>query len=362
MKDNQFPNQKLGRRLLSLATISVVTVLGFSLKTFAAEEGCGGLLSSDDYIEGNQLVLEPKLTVFSRKAEFESLEFRKPGIGKSIIQVMYGRMPYFRWAHARPLTDKDAFELYEVFQKIISDLEEIPNKFNLEELDRDRFSAMREIIEEYIHDSMRAYNSFSRTSEKISSFTTLLTMIQSALLELLISTLIDGKKFWFHHDALEFYKGPRQTPSGKVKKHKGDHEIDIIVGRNDGRYLWVEVKNNAIGWSLSDYAEWLGTVSSQLPSNILDFHGSHERSRTFLMNGKMLDQMKAQSELKRQLSRDHLIKIILVSKNPIPTTLHEQLNRLGIQSWPIHLSARPFYPLLFQEIASQLGILPEIPQ
>lgn len=320
----------------------------------AAVPNCAHLLSLNDYREGNQIVLDPGVSVLSRKPEAGSLEDRKPGVAKAIVAVMNGRMPFFRWPHARAMTDVDAAEIVAEFQRVRDDLDSVPAQFKLDPSDRDRFESMSEIIQDQIQSVTQNYSSFSLTSDKINSFTVLAARIQASLFELFVSTYIDGEKFWFHQDALKFYRGQRMTPSGRLRTHRGEHEIDIVVRRRDGKELWIEVKNNAMEWTLEDYATWAQTLPSRLSENAREFHQSYERSRTYGMNGSILDQVKNQLRTRENLGKIAAVDLMLVSKFPISAEQHVALTDLGIQTWPIYFSAQAFLPQYFQAISKQI--------
>ncbi|MGZ3723512.1 MAG: hypothetical protein ACXVA9_11305 [Bdellovibrionales bacterium] len=263
-------------------------------------------------------------------------------------------MPYFRWPHARVMTDEDAAEVIAEIRKVGDDLKSVPAKFALNSSDQDRFDSVAGIIEEQIQAALQNYSSFSLTSDKINNFTGLASQIQTALFELFVSTFIDGEKFWFHQDILKFYQGPNIKPSGRIKRYKGEHEIDIIVRRRDGRDLWVEVKNNAMEWTVEDYASWAGVPMAQLPANVLQFHRSYEQSRAYGMNGAILEQLKVQIQTRENLAKSASVDLMLVSKFPISADQHIAVTGLGIQSWPIYFSAQAFLPQYFRAISSQI--------
>ncbi len=322
---------------------------------FATSPNCEDLLSREAYREGSQIVLDPSLSVLSRTPEASSLEARKPGVAKAIIAVMNGRIPFFRWPHARAMTDVDAEEIVAEFRGVTDDLKSVPEHFELDASDRDRFEMIAEIIQEQIRLALESYGSFSLTSTKITNFTALAAQIQSSLFELLVSTFIDGEKFWFRQDVLKFYRGQRVTPSGRIKSHKGEHEIDIIVRRRDGNERWIEVKNNAMEWTLDDYAAWAGVPSSRLSGNLLEFHRSYKRSRTSGMNGSIVEQLKNQLGTRDALGKSAFVELMLISKFPISGAEHIALTDLWIQTWPIYFSAQSFLPQYFQAISKQIA-------
>jgi hypothetical protein len=319
-----------------------------------ATPNCEALLARESYREGSQITLDAGRSILSRKPEVGSLEARSPGVARAIVAVMNGRMPFFRWPHARSMTDADAAGIIEEFRKVGDDLSSVPEKFNLNSSDRDRFDSVAGIIRYQIQSAINNYSSFSLTSDKINEFTPLASQIQTSLFELLVSTFIDGEKFWFHQNVVQFYRGQRVTASGRKKSHKGEHEIDIVVRRRDGKELWVEVKNNAMEWTLDDYAAWVGVPSSQLSGNVIEFHRSYERSRTFGMNGSILEQLKNQLRTRDNLGKNASVDLMLVSKFPVSAEQHVAMTEMRIETWPIYFSAKAFLPKYFEAIHEQI--------
>ncbi len=340
---------------IHITSLSMLVTLCLGAIAHAASLNCEALLARTDYREGNQITLDPGLSVLSRRPESGSLENRYPGVAKAIVAVMNGRMPYFRWAHARPLTDVDAVEIISEFRQVSHDIKSVSATFNLNSYDKDRFNSVTGTIQEQIQAAIKNYSSFALTSDKINTFTGLALQIQASLFELFVSTFIDGEKFWFHQNVLEFYRGPNVKSSGRIKRHKGEHEIDIVIRRRNGKEMWVEVKNNAMDWTVEDYASWAGILPSQLSDNMLQFFKSYDRSRSFGMNGSILDQLRVQLQTREDLNKNRSVELMLISKFPISAEQHIALTNLGVQSWSIYFSSQAFLPQYFHAISKQIA-------
>jgi len=302
--------------------------------------------------------MDASLSVESRKPEAGSLEDRHPGVARAIVTVMNGRYPYFRWAHAHTMSDSDATVILREIQHMAVDLRTVASRFNLDTEGLSRINTVASLIEDEIEAVRQRYDPFAPTSAKIVAFTYLVSQIQTNLFELLVSSFLSGERFWFHQQILEFYLGPRTTPTGRRIRHKHEHEVDIIVQRHDGKHLWVEIKNNAMEWTLENYAAWACCQVAQLPDNLIAIHNESERSRRYGINHSVVQQMSLQVQTRKLLDGSSGgiggIDILLVSKYPLPPDIYDSLIDLGVQSWPLFLSPQAFLPQFFQAITDQV--------
>lgn len=298
--------------------------------------------------------VDEDVALLSRRPEAGGLEERKPGIARAVVEVMYARLPFFRWPHARAMTDGEALEIFTEITLVQRDLASLINRFELTAADAERFIIVEGLLDDLLSSAQRNFNFFAPMSDKINLFAGLVQHSQAVLFELCVSTLFEAERIWFHEKLVTFYQGPRFTPYGKLIPYKVDPEIDLVIRRKDGRDLWVEVKNNAITWTPADFAEWAGVTVDQLPQNLLDFQRDQERSRAFGMSQALLEQsryqLQTQSELKSQVTAD----LLVVTRAPLPDELHAALRTMGVATWPLYPAPQSILPNYFESVRQQI--------
>lgn len=315
---------------------------------------CEGHLIPANYRMGKQLVLDPDVSVLSLEPERLSLEDRHPGIARKIFAVMNGRMPFFRWPHAHPMGDEDSSKIFNDLYQVTQDLRAVGVQFRLSAEDQARFVDVSSSLAALVQNFAQKHDPFLLTSQKIGYLSDLIRRMQSALFDLMVSAFFDGERFWFHQSAADFYLGPRVMQSGRIKGRNGDHEIDLIIQRRNGRHLWVEAKNNSMDWSLEDYARWQGIAVSALPFNIREFHQDYMYSRSFGSTQQVIVQLESQSALAQRIGRGETTDILLFSKYPFPASLQTEIQRLGIATRALFPSNQAFLPQYFEAISRQI--------
>lgn len=309
-----------------------------------------------NYRIGNEAVFSPGLTASSRRPEIGSLEHSNPGITKAINYIMYGIIPHFSWTHARPMHISEVNEILMKIHRIEQELLKIPNRFQLSKSQAERFIQVSQNISRVRQYGAQELGDHTPTSIKIEKIVSMLSELHSSLQGLLVSTLLSGKNFYFEVYANQIHPENNgdiiKTQPGRerAKKIKA-REIDIVIERMDGSFLWVEIKNNSIPWEQKDFETWCraNNCSAQI-----DLHSLHANSTTrsqYLVSNLVDHQLPGQIKYRTQMGLSDRVKILLVTKYPDNNPAFvEQLNQLGVEMWPLFSDPSPFLDSFFKSI------------
>lgn len=331
--------------------LAIYILMVASDSAFAAESECGPYLDSSSYRQGQHLTFDPAMVAMSRKPEPGSLEDRHPGVGKEIIRIMYGELSYFKWTHISPMQKSDAIKLYDKLSAVEDSIRAIPKKFSLSEEDAERFRIMSDYVTKIHKEESKNVSSFTRTSEHLEVIESMTVNIQAALMELVASVLLDGKKFLFHVHVTDHYLGFK--PNGRRilhLHHTNNREIDLIIQRRDGTDLWVEAKNNAISWTIEEFNAWCKENNCAPETDIKSIEEEFWKRRYKYFSIKGIDQAKRQVAARKFVGQEDKVKILLISKYGIPEDYRNELKALGIETWPLFIDTKPFQDELFRHL------------
>lgn len=309
-----------------------------------------------NYRSGNEATFSSTITSSSRRPEVGSLEYTKPGIAKAVNTIMYGILPYFSWTHARPI---EASEINAVLLKVYrveQELLKIPERFQLSEQEAARFIQVSRLISQIRQYETPGLGDFIPTSTKIEKLVSMLAEMQSSLQGLLVSTLISGKNMYFETQAMRVHGEVRKPGLGKGPSNKvKDREIDLIVEKEDGTFLWVEIKNNSLPWKTKEFEEWCRTHLCSPQIDVRSLYREATARLQLVEDNLTQQQLPGQIKLRAQMSLNDKVKILVVLKYPDNNPAFiEKMSQLGVEMWSIFSDISPFLDPFFNSIQKSL--------